>query len=45
MKPDGNFCDGSYDPMPGNPDSLARFVESETAKWGRIIRAAGIERE
>lgn len=34
-----------YDPMPGNPDSLARFVESETAKWGRIIRTAGIERE
>ena len=33
------------DPFPGSPDSLARLVENEIAKWGRIIKAAGIEPE
>lgn len=33
------------DPFPGSPDSLAKLVESEIAKWGRLIRAAGIESE
>ena len=34
-----NIC---VDPFPGNPGSLAKLVESDTAKWGRIIRAANI---
>lgn len=34
-----------YDPFPGSSDKLARFAESETAKWGRIIKAASIEPE
>lgn len=33
------------DPFPGSPEALARFVESEIAKWGRIVKAAGIEAE
>ena len=35
-----NLC---LDPYPGNPDSLAKLVESDTAKWGRIIKRARIE--
>jgi len=33
------------DPFPGSPESLAKWVESELAKWGRIIKAAGIQPE
>lgn len=29
----------------GTPEDLARFQVAESAKWGRIIRAAGIEAE
>lgn len=31
------------DPYPGSPESLARLVESDTEKWGRIIKGARIE--
>jgi tripartite-type tricarboxylate transporter receptor subunit TctC len=31
------------DPYPGSPASLAKLVENDTAKWGRIIRNAHIE--
>ena len=33
------------DPFPGSPDQLARHVARETEKWGRIVKAAGIEAE
>ena len=33
------------DPFPGSPDSLAKFLDAEIAKWGRLIKAAGIEQE
>lgn len=33
------------DPYPGNPDSLAKLVESEIVKWGKSIKTAGIEPE
>lgn len=33
------------DPFPGTPESLARFVDSEIEKWGRLVKAAGIEPE
>ena len=33
------------DPYPGSPESLAKFLDSEIAKWGRLIKAAGIEPE
>jgi tripartite-type tricarboxylate transporter receptor subunit TctC len=35
----------SADPFPGSPDSLARFLEGEIAKWGQLIKAARIEPE
>ncbi len=31
------------EPFPGTPESLARFVDSEIEKWGRLVRMAGIE--
>ena len=34
-----------YDPFPGSPSDLARWARAETAKWGKIIRSAGIEPE
>jgi tripartite-type tricarboxylate transporter receptor subunit TctC len=35
----------SMDPYPSSPDQFARFLQDETAKWGRLIRDAGIEPE
>jgi len=32
-------------PSPSTPDELAAFVRSETAKWAKVIKAAGIEPE
>lgn len=32
-------------PFPTSPDELARFQAAETEKWGRVIKAAGIEPE
>jgi tripartite-type tricarboxylate transporter receptor subunit TctC len=29
----------------GPPEALARFLESEMAKWGKVVRAAGIKPE
>lgn len=31
--------------FPTTPEALARFQQDETAKWGRVIKAAGIEAE
>jgi len=33
------------DPFPGDPDSLAKLVETEIPKWGRLVKSAGIEAE
>lgn len=33
------------EPLPGGPDALADLVRTDTEKWGRIIRAAGITAE
>jgi tripartite-type tricarboxylate transporter receptor subunit TctC len=33
------------DPFPGSPEQLARWVDSEIAKWGGIVKAAGIQPE
>jgi len=33
------------DPLPGDPESLRRLVERDTARWGQLIKAAGIEPE
>jgi tripartite-type tricarboxylate transporter receptor subunit TctC len=29
----------------GSPEALARFLQSETAKWTKVVRAAGIKAE
>lgn len=31
------------DPYPGTPESLGKLVETEIPKWGRLVKAAGIE--
>jgi hypothetical protein len=31
--------------FPTTPDELGRFQIAETAKWGKVIKAAGIEPE
>lgn len=33
------------DPLPGDPESLRKLVERDTARWGQLIKAAGIEPE
>lgn len=33
------------EPFPGDPESLRRLVERDTARWGQLIKAAGIEPE
>jgi len=30
-------------PFPGNPESLRQLVDKDTARWGKLITAAGIE--
>lgn len=32
-----------YSPLPGSPDSLEKLHAAEIEKWGRLIRAAGLE--
>ena len=29
----------------GSPEDLTRFLQSEIAKWGKVVRAAGIKAE
>ncbi len=31
------------DPQGGSPESFAAFIKSETAKWGKVIKTAGIK--
>lgn len=33
------------DPFPGSPAESTKFIANELAKWGRIVRAAGIQAE
>jgi len=39
------YAASSGQAFPTTPEELARFQASETEKWGRVIRAAGIEPE
>jgi tripartite-type tricarboxylate transporter receptor subunit TctC len=41
----GVFKNVLLDPSTSTPDGLAQFQKSETDKWGRVIKAAGIEPE
>jgi len=33
------------EPLPGSPESLAKSIVDENARWGAIVRKAGIEPE
>jgi len=33
------------EPFPTTPEALAKFQQDETAKWGKVIKTAGIEAE
>ena len=33
----------ALDPKPSSPENFAQFLDSEIAKWGRLIKDAGIE--
>jgi tripartite-type tricarboxylate transporter receptor subunit TctC len=39
------FANAVLDPYTTTPEGLAQFQRAETEKWGRIIKAAGIEPE
>ena len=39
------FDTSGGEPFPTTPEQLAKFQADETAKWGRVIKAAGIEPE
>jgi tripartite-type tricarboxylate transporter receptor subunit TctC len=33
------------EPQPGTPQELARYIDTETEKWGKVVRAADIKPE
>ncbi|HET7867045.1 MAG TPA: tripartite tricarboxylate transporter substrate binding protein, partial [Burkholderiaceae bacterium] len=39
------FDNAGAEAWSGTPDELARFQSAETLKWGKVIKAAGIEPE
>ncbi|SPA56650.1 Bug family tripartite tricarboxylate transporter substrate binding protein [Cupriavidus taiwanensis] len=39
------FARSGGEPSPSTPEELAAFVRSETLKWAKVIKAAGIEPE
>jgi tripartite-type tricarboxylate transporter receptor subunit TctC len=39
------FTTNGLDPMPGSPEEFGALIRSEVAKWGKVIRAAGIKPE
>ena len=39
------FIDLGADPIGSTPDELAAYIRSELAKWGKVIKAAGIKPE
>jgi tripartite-type tricarboxylate transporter receptor subunit TctC len=39
------FIDLGADPIGSTPDELAAYIRNELAKWGKVIKAAGIKPE
>ena len=37
------FLNAALEAQPGTPEELARFIASETAKWARVIKEAGVK--
>ena len=40
-----SLLDQGAEPVPGTPQEFAAFIRSETAKWGKVIKTAGIKPE
>jgi tripartite-type tricarboxylate transporter receptor subunit TctC len=40
-----SLLDQGAEPVPGTPEEFAAFIKSETLKWGRVIKTAGIKPE
>ncbi len=40
-----SLLDQGAEPVPGTPEEFAAFIRSETAKWGKVIKTAGIKPE
>ena len=41
----GVMLDQGSEPRPGTPEQFAGFIKSETMKWGRVIKIAGLKPE
>ena len=39
------FLNAALEAQPGSPEELARFIASETVKWARVIKEAGVKIE
>jgi tripartite-type tricarboxylate transporter receptor subunit TctC len=39
------FAARGIEPAPGMPDEFAALIKNETAKWAKVVRAAGIKQE
>ena len=37
------FASVGYTPGGGTPEQFAEFIRKETEKWGKVIKAAGIQ--
>ena len=41
----GRFSGLGLEPHPGTPEEMGTYMRSEIAKWGKVIRAAGVKVE
>ncbi len=39
------LVDQGSEPRPGTPEEFAAFIKSETLKWGKVIKTAGLKPE
>ena len=39
------YLSQGFDLNPGTPEQFAEFIQVETAKWHRVVKAAGIKGE
>ena len=39
------FADFGAEPAPSSPEDFAKFIQSESAKWGKLIAETGIKGE
>ena len=40
---DSGLIDAGIDPLQSTPQEMAAYVASETAKWEKVIKTAGIK--